>query len=64
MVSSFGDQLVQLNAEILLFVLFFLGNFGHFHDLVFNFRFIGPCEVAVPSEELTPLSCFRFFRLF
>ena len=62
--SSFGDQLVQLDAEILLFIQFVLRDHHYLHDLVVDFRFIGPHEVAVPSEELALLPSFRFGLLF
>ena len=62
--SSFGDQLVQFDAEILLFIQFVLGDHHYLHDLVVDFRFIGPHEVAVPSEELALFPSFRFGLLF
>ena len=63
MCSSFGDELVQL-ADILLCIQFFLGDHYYLNDLVVDFRFIGPHEVAVPSEELALLPSFRFGLLF
>ena len=61
--SSFGDQLVQF-ADILLFIQLVLGDHHYLHDLVVDFWFIGPHEVAVPSEELALLPSFRFCLLF